>query len=66
MCGWTLSRAHARSGDSVAIAGYLGHKDRFDRALAEFAATYADQNERDHRAFVAAIDAGELPAERGI
>ena len=61
-----LARAHARSGDSVAICGYLGKSDRFDRALVSFAAAYADQNERDHRAFVDAIDAGKLPAEHGV
>jgi len=66
MCGWTLARAHARSGDGVAISGYLGKGDRFDRALASFAAAYADQNERDHRAFLDAIDAGKVSAERGI
>jgi hypothetical protein len=66
LCGWTLAPAHARSGDSVAISGYLGKSDRFDRALASFAGAYADQNERDHRAFLDAIDAGKLPAERGI
>jgi uncharacterized protein (DUF2252 family) len=66
LCGWALARAHARSGDSVAISGYLGKSDRFDRALASFAAAYADQNERDHRAFLDAIEAGKVPAERGI
>jgi uncharacterized protein (DUF2252 family) len=50
-CGWTLARAHARSGDRVAIAAYLGGSDRFDRAIAEFAAVYADVNERDYRAY---------------
>jgi uncharacterized protein (DUF2252 family) len=51
-CGWTLARAHARSGDRVAIAAYLGASDRFDRAIVEFAAAYAEVNERDYRAFV--------------
>ena len=55
ICGWTLARAHARSGDRVAIAAYLGRGDRFDRAIAEFAEIYADQNERDHAALVAAL-----------
>jgi uncharacterized protein (DUF2252 family) len=63
MCGWTLARAHARSGDAVAIAAYLGSGDAFDIAIAEFSALYADQNERDHAALVAAIDSGRLAAE---
>jgi uncharacterized protein (DUF2252 family) len=63
MCGWTLARAHARSGDAVAIGAYLGSKATFDQAIAEFATAYADQNERDHAALVAAIDSGRLPAE---
>ncbi|WKV75204.1 DUF2252 domain-containing protein [Streptomyces sp. PCS3-D2] len=62
-CGMTLARAHARSGDRVAIAAYLGRGDVFDRALAEFAEAYADQNERDHQALVDAVRAGRLPAE---
>ena len=66
LCGWTLARAHARSGDGVAIAAYLGKSDRFDRALVPFAAAYADQNERDHSAFVDAIKAGKLEAESGV
>lgn len=65
-CAWTLARAHARSGDAVAIGAYLGSGDTFDRAVAEFAESYADQNERDHRAFVEAIDAGRLAAESGL
>jgi len=63
MCGWTLARAHARSGDRVAIAAYLGSSDRFDRALAEFAELYADQSERDHAALLEAIAAGWVAAE---
>ena len=62
VCGETLARAHARSGDRVAIAGYLGESDRFDQAIADFAVAYADQNERDHRAFVAAVESGRLEA----
>ncbi len=54
-CGWALARAHARSGDPALISGYLGASDVFDRAIATFAETYADQTERDHAAFVAAI-----------
>jgi uncharacterized protein (DUF2252 family) len=63
LCGWTLARAHARSGDRVAIAAYLGGSDSFDGAIAEFAETYAEQSERDHAALVAAIDEGRLAAE---
>ncbi|WP_431676828.1 DUF2252 domain-containing protein [Kitasatospora sp. KL5] len=62
LCGFTLARAHARSGDRIAIAAYLGGKDVFDRALVQFAEAYADQNERDHEALVAAVRAGRLPA----
>ncbi|MEV5157755.1 DUF2252 domain-containing protein [Streptomyces sp. NPDC053728] len=62
LCGSTLARAHARSGDRVAIAAYLGRSDGFDRALERFAELYADQNERDHRALVDAVAAGRLPA----
>lgn len=63
MCGWTLARAHARSGDRVAIAAYLGAGDSFDQAMAAFAESYADQNERDHAALLAAIESGRLRAE---
>ncbi|HVY95582.1 MAG TPA: DUF2252 domain-containing protein [Solirubrobacterales bacterium] len=63
MCGWTLARAHARSGDRVAIAAYLGAGDSFDAAMAGFAEAYAEQSERDHAALLAAIDAGRLEAE---
>ena len=62
ICGWTLARAHARSGDRVAIAAYLGGGDSFDRAIASFSEAYADQNERDHEALLAAIDAGRIEA----
>jgi uncharacterized protein (DUF2252 family) len=65
-CGWTLARAHARSGDRIAIATYLGSSDAFDRAIGEFAETYADQNERDHAALVQAIVEGRVTAERGV
>jgi uncharacterized protein (DUF2252 family) len=58
-CGWTLARAHARTGDRIAIAGYLGSSDRFDRALAGFAAAYADANERDHEELVRARSAAD-------
>ena len=63
LCGWTLARAHARSGDAAAIAGYLGSGDGFDRAMARFAETYADQNERDYAALKLAVDSGKLAAE---
>ncbi|WP_406187122.1 DUF2252 domain-containing protein [Streptomyces sp. NBC_01006] len=63
VCGITLARAHARSGDRIAIAAYLGRSDVFDRALVTFAEAYADQNERDHQALVDAIRAGRLPAQ---
>jgi polyphosphate kinase len=53
MCGWTLARGHARSGDRVAIAAYLGSKDVFDRAMADFASAYADQNQHDYDSVVA-------------
>ncbi|MET9403651.1 DUF2252 domain-containing protein [Kitasatospora sp. NPDC002965] len=63
LCGATLARAHARSGDRIAIAAYLGRGDSFDRAVAGFAESYADQNERDHAALLDAIRSGRLPAE---
>jgi uncharacterized protein (DUF2252 family) len=65
-CGWSLARAHARSGDRLAIAAYLGAAPRFDRAIARFSAVYADQNERDHQRLAVAVAAGEVPAIRGI
>jgi uncharacterized protein (DUF2252 family) len=65
-CGWTLARAHARSGDPVATAAYLGDGDGFDRAITDFAVRYADQNERDYREFVAAIKSGRLTAVEGV
>ena len=65
-CGWTLARAHARSGDPVAIAEYLGESDAFDRSVADFAKRYADQNERDYQDFVTAISSGRLPSLEGV
>jgi uncharacterized protein (DUF2252 family) len=62
LCGFTLARAHARSGDRIAIAAYLGGGESFDRALASFAEAYADQNERDHEALTRAVRTGRLPA----
>ncbi|HTA14374.1 MAG TPA: DUF2252 domain-containing protein [Solirubrobacteraceae bacterium] len=63
LCGWTLARAHARTGDRIAIASYLGSADTFDRAIVEYSRTYADQSEADYRALLAAIEAGRLQAE---
>jgi uncharacterized protein (DUF2252 family) len=65
-CGWTLARAHARSGDAVAIASYLGSSDRFDRAIAKFARAYADLNEKDHRALCDAIADGRVSVVDGV
>ncbi len=66
VCGWTLARAHARSGDRIAIAAYLGTSDTFDRAIADFASTYADVNERDMAALDAAAKSGRVLAQRGV
>jgi uncharacterized protein (DUF2252 family) len=66
ICGWTLARAHARSGDPVAIAAYLGKRDTFDRSITDFSQLYADQNERDYQAFVGAIRSGRLQALEGV
>jgi len=66
ICGWTLARAHARTGDTARIAGYLGKNDSFDEAIAKFASAYADQTERDHAALVRAIKAGRLPARAQV
>ena len=66
LCGWTLARAHGRSGDRIAIASYLGGSDVFDRAIAEFSSAYADQTERDHAALAAAAASGRIKAERDI
>jgi uncharacterized protein (DUF2252 family) len=66
ICGWTLARAHARSGDPIAIAAYLGKGDQFDRAVTDFAERYADQNERDYQAFAQAIRSGRLHALEGV
>ena len=62
VCGWTLARAHARSGDPAAIAGYLGKSERFDKAIGDFSVAYADQNGRDYDGFTTAIAQGRLPA----
>src|SRR5215203_4029632 len=66
LCGWALARAHARSGDRVQIAGYLGKSERFDGAIADFAEAYADQTERDHAALCAAVKSGRVPTDGGV
>jgi uncharacterized protein (DUF2252 family) len=66
MCGWTLARAHARTGDRVSVGAYLGKGAAFDKALAAFAAAYADQNERDYQALVEAVKDNRIEAETGI
>ena len=66
LCGWTLARAHARSGDRIALASYLGASDTFDQAIADFAETYADQNERDYAALQAAVKGGRAEATTEI
>ncbi|MFF0341816.1 DUF2252 domain-containing protein [Kribbella sp. NPDC004875] len=66
LCGWTLARAHARSGDRIALATYLNSNDDFPNAMVEYAEAYADQNERDYEAFLAAIKSGRLEAEPGL
>ena len=66
LCGQTLARAHARSGDRVAIAAYLGSSDRFDHAIADFAEAYADQSELDHAALAEAVSNGRIKAETGV
>jgi uncharacterized protein (DUF2252 family) len=66
LCGWTLARAHARSGDRIAIATYLGSGTPFDRAILEFSAAYAEQNDRDYASLAAAAKAGEIEVETGL
>jgi uncharacterized protein (DUF2252 family) len=66
LCGWTLARAHARSGDRLAIAAYLGAGESFERAIAEFAAAYADQNEADYQRLLEAEQGGELSVLRDV
>ena len=65
-CGWSLARAHARSGDRLAIAGYLGSGPNFDDAIVAFASAYADQNELDHQRLVDAVATGQIAARPGI
>ena len=66
LCGWTLARAHARSGDRIAIAAYLGKGGSFDRAIVEFSKAYADQNDRDYHDLAAAVKSGRITAETGL
>ena len=66
LCGWTLARAHARSGDAPAIAAYLGKDNSFEKSIADFSARYADQNELDYQAMVAAISSGRIPSVDGL
>jgi sugar/nucleoside kinase (ribokinase family) len=66
ICGWTLARAHARSGDPVAIAAYLGEDDQFDQSITDFSRRYADQNERDYQGFADAVRSGRLQAVEGV
>jgi hypothetical protein len=65
-CGWTLARAHARSGDPIAISACLGKHDGFDRSVTDFSERYADQNDRDYEAFVNAVRSGRLDALEGV
>jgi Uncharacterized protein conserved in bacteria (DUF2252) len=65
-CGWTLARAHARSGDPIAIAACLGDGDEFDKAITDFSRRYADQNERDYQQFADAVRSGRLEALEGV
>jgi uncharacterized protein (DUF2252 family) len=66
ICGWTLARAHARSGDRIAIAAYLGKGSAFDQAIGEFSELYANQSERDHQALADAVKTGRVTATTGI
>ena len=66
VCGWTLARAHARSGDAVALGAYLGKSDKFDLSITDFSERYAEQNERDYEAFIGAIHSGRLEAIEGM
>ena len=66
LCGWTLARAHARSGDRIAIAAYLGNGDSFDRAIVEFSKAYAEQNDSDYQDLAAAVKSGRITAKTGL
>jgi uncharacterized protein (DUF2252 family) len=65
-CGWTLARAHARSGDPIAISAYLGKSDKFDQSVTDFSERYADQNDRDYARFAEAVSSGRLAAVEGV
>ena len=65
-CGWSLARGHARSGDPIAIASYLGRSDKFDRSISDFAERYAEQNDRDYEEFAEAVRSGRLEAREGL
>jgi len=65
-CAWTLARAHARSGDRIAIASYLGKGKSFERAIVDFSHAYAEQNERDYKKLIAAVESGRITAEKGL
>ena len=66
LCGWTLARAHARSGDRIAIASYLGSGSSLDRSILQFAYAYAGQNERDYKALAKAVKSGRVAAQTGL
>jgi hypothetical protein len=66
VCGWTLAKAHARSGDAIAISAYLGKGNAFDQAMASFSEAYADQNERDYKTVQDAVRDGRLTAHMGL
>jgi hypothetical protein len=66
LCGWTLARAHARSGDRIAIGSYLGNGNKFDRAILEFSRAYAEQNERDYQRLADAVKSGRITAQAGL
>jgi hypothetical protein len=66
LCGWTLARAHARSGDRIAIASYLGNGNAFDRAILEFSKAYADKNDADYAALSEAVKSGRIVAQTGL
>jgi hypothetical protein len=66
LCGWNLARAHARTGDAAAMAGYLGTGHSFDHAIEHFAVAYADQNEKDYGALVTAAESGRIEVEEGV
>jgi len=66
MCGWTLARAHARSGDPIASSSYLGPTEAFDESITDFAERYANQNESDYQRFVNAVKSGQVEATQGV